>query len=296
MVDPFTQSLTDHGVLAAYKTPSTANVRYAIQVALEEVLKIAQVPKNEIACVVVGTTSFINAVVEQDAYRLDKVAIIRLSKSFLREVPPFSSFPPGLRRICDGYLGYVDGGLAIDGSEEAPLDESQVLQHCQEIRNLGLPAVVVAGVFSPIDESFQQEDCVERIIKRELPHVDVVCSRKVANIGFKERENASILNASILRFARRTVRGFQSALRELGLSCPLYLTQNDGTIAECYQAADFPIRTFSSGATNSMRGAAHLGAAKKDRETPRIVVDIGGTTAMLAFLKRPDFHDRRLLT
>ena len=47
----------------------------------------------------------------------------------------------------------------------------------------------------------------------------------VGHVGLLERENASILNASISSFARRTVSGYQQAMKRLGLSCPLYLTQ-----------------------------------------------------------------------
>lgn len=217
---------------------------------------------------------------------MSKVAVLRLSKSFLREIPPFSDWPTGLARICDGYLGYVDGGLAIDGSQEAPVQESQVIQHCAEIKKLGLDAVVIAGIFSPIDEIFRQEDRVGDIVKRELPGVDVVCSHKVANIGFKERENACILNAAILRYARRTVREFSLSMKALKLSCPLYLTQNDGTVVDCNSAAAYPIRTFSSGPTNSMRGAAYLTGMRKMDSAATIVVDIGGTTADVGVLEK----------
>src|SRR5688572_9855367 len=100
-------------------------------------------------------------------------------------------------------------------------------------------------------------------------------------LGFLERENAAILNAAILRHARRTITAFHRAIAELGLqSCPLYLTQNDGTLLDANVAASLPIRTFASGVTNSMRGAAYLsghGAGESVSE-PAVVVDIGGTT------------------
>lgn len=286
----YSASPPTHSILAAHKTPTTANVTNGIQTSLKLVLETSRIPKDQISCVVVGTTSFINAVVEQDARRLDKVAVLRLSKSFLRDVPPFPYyFPPTLERICNGYVGYVDGGLAIDGSEEAALNEKQVEFHCDEIRRMGIKSVVVVGVFSPIDEVFGQEGRVEEIIRKRLPNVNVVCSHRVANIGFKERENASILNATILRHARRTVKGYVAALKALDLSCPLYLTQNDGTIAECSEAAEFPIRTFSSGATNSMRGAAYLRESYDEHSVPTIVIDIGGTTTDVGVIEKTGF-------
>lgn len=246
-------------------------------------LEQSELPSESIASVTVGTTHFINAVIEQDARRLRRVAILRLSKSFLREVPPFSEWPPGLTSIIKGYVGYVDGGLHIDGSEEAPLREEQVVERCAEIKKLGLNAVVVVGAFSPIDEVFKQEDRVRDMVLREIPGADVIVSHEVANIGLLERENASILNAAILRYAKRTVKGFRRAMKALKLTCPLFLTQNDGTLLDSAAAAKIPIRTFSSGATNSMRGAAYL-AGHETRNSSAIVVDIGGTTSDVGVL------------
>jgi N-methylhydantoinase A/oxoprolinase/acetone carboxylase beta subunit/DUF917 family protein len=286
VVDPSQQSTPSRGLLAHYKTPTTPDVTGGIETAVRTVLEKSCLPPSSIASVTVGTTHFINAVVEQDARRLKRVAILRLSKSFLREVPPFSEFPAGLTSIVKGYVGYCDGGLHIDGSEEAPIVEDQVVERCKEIKALGLTAVVVVGCFSPIDEVFRQEDRVREIVLREIPGVDVIVSHEVANIGLLERENASILNAAILRYAKRTVKGFRRAMKALNLSCPLFLTQNDGTLLDSASAAKIPIRTFSSGATNSMRGAAYLAGHEtgNEKNTSAIVVDIGGTTSDVGVL------------
>lgn len=198
-IDPSRQFAPSRGVLAHHKSPTTADVTAGIETAVRTVLEKSELPSESIASVTIGTTHFINAVIEQDARRLRRVAIIRLSKSFLREVPPFSEFPPGLVSIIQGYVGYVDGGLHIDGSEEAPIKEEQVVERCAEIKKLGLNAIVVVGAFSPIDEHFEQEDRVRDIVQREIPNADVIVSHEVANIGLIERENASILNASVSR-------------------------------------------------------------------------------------------------
>ena len=101
--------------------------------------------------------------------------------------------------------------------------------------------------------------------------------------GLLERENASILNAAILRYAKRTVKGFRRAMKGLKLTCPLFLTQNDGTLLDSAAAANIPIRTFASGATNSMRGAAYL-TGQNLNSSSAIVVDIGGTTSDIGLL------------
>ncbi|KAM0545386.1 hypothetical protein ACHAPJ_011370 [Fusarium lateritium] len=270
---------TQRGVIACKKTPTTPDATAGIETAIRAVIESGDIVPERIASVTVGTTHFINAVIERDARRLQKVAVLRLSRSFLREVPPFSDFPSDLAAIIKGYCGIVDGGLHIDGSQEAPVNEAQVIAECEKIRAQGLSAVVIAGVFSPIDETFKQENQVRDIVQRELPGVDVVCSNEVANIGFLERENASILNAAILAYARKTVRRFEHAKKKLKLTCPLFITQNDGTTLDAAAAARIPIRTFASGATNSMRGAAYLAGIDAGGDSSAIVVDIGGTTA-----------------
>ncbi|KAH5571637.1 hypothetical protein HBI24_211350 [Parastagonospora nodorum] len=282
-IDVSKQSTSSRGVLAHHKTPTTPDVTAGIEAAVRNVLEKSQLPATAIASVTVGTTHFINAVIEQDARRLRRVAIIRLSKSFLREVPPFSEFPSGLTSIIRGYVGYVDGGLHIDGSEEAPIVERQIVERCAEINKLGLTTIVIVGSFSPIDECFHQEDRVKEIVLREIPGADVVVSHEVANIGLLERENASILNAAILNYAKRTVKSFRRAMANLSLKCPLFLTQNDGTLLDAAAAANIPIRTFSSGATNSMRGAAYL-AGHSTNGSSAIVIDIGGTTSDVGVL------------
>jgi N-methylhydantoinase A/oxoprolinase/acetone carboxylase beta subunit len=178
-------------------------------------------------------------------------------------------------------LKLMRSGLHIDGSEEAPIVEAEVIEQSRQIKRLGIEAIVISGVFSPIDEHFKQEDRVRKVILRELPGVSIVCSSEVSNIGFLERENAAILNASILKFARKTIKGFRAAMKRLDLNCALYLTQNDGTLIDAPSAASLPIRTFSSGPTNSMRGAAYLGLSdfpQNGKKTSTIVVDVGGTT------------------
>uniref|UniRef100_A0A8H7K6G1 Hydantoinase/oxoprolinase N-terminal domain-containing protein n=1 Tax=Bionectria ochroleuca TaxID=29856 RepID=A0A8H7K6G1_BIOOC len=256
-------------IIAAKKTPTTSpSVTDGIKAAaVQSVLDESNVDRRHIASLAIGTTHFINAIIERDERHLSKVAV--------------------LRDIMCGYCTQVDGGLQIDGSIEASVVESQVVEECAQIRQHGIRAVVVSGVFSPLDHHVHQEETVRRIINRELPGVSVTCSSEISNLGFLERENASILNASIHRFAQRTIREFKTAMKSLKLQCGLYLTQNDGTLLDAETAARLPIRTFSSGPTNSMRGAAYLCKLYTDagNSSPTtIVCDVGGTTTDVGVL------------
>ncbi len=163
--------------------------------------------------------------------------------------------------------------LSVDGDLIVDIDEAEIIEECKIIREKGIRSIVVNAIFSPIDTIFKQEERAAEIIRKALPDADIVLSKEVANLGFLERENAAILNASILPFARKTIRSFQEPMKKLGLKCPLFIAQNDGTVLLAKSAAKLPIRTFSSGPTNSMRGAAFL--VGNDVKESMMVVDIG---------------------
>lgn len=172
--------------------------------------------------------------------------------------------------------------------------------------------MAVSAVYAPIDFTAKHEELVRAIINQECPDVKVSIGKEVANIGqsmsipyqsssctktydhdvralhyivliysgLLERENATILNASLLNYASQVVAGFIDSVHQLQLDCPLFLTSNDGTLMTCDQAVRFPIKTFSSGPTNSMRGANFLAswASGGPRKETALVVDVGGTT------------------
>ncbi|KAI4651746.1 uncharacterized protein J4E79_009228 [Alternaria viburni] len=246
--------------------------------------KSASVDPSSVASVTIGTTHFVNAVVTRDRTRLSQVAVLRLSGSFSKHAPPCVDWPASLRNIILGHYALIKGGLEVDGSLISDIKEHEIVEQCRIIKEKGIKSIVVNGVFSPIDTVEKQEERTADIIRRELGDgVDIVLSKTVANLGFLERENAAILNASILSFARKTIASFQTPIKALGLNCPVFITQNDGTILSGEAASRLPIRTFSSGPTNSMRGAAFLVGRQENGEA-MMVVDVGGTTTDVGLL------------
>lgn len=183
VLDTSLHATPTRGVLAFHKVPTTPDPSDGIRQALEAVLFKLPVPHPKISCVAIGTTAFLNSVIQRDARFLDRVAVLRLSKSFLRDVPPFSGWPKDLAALIHGYVGYIDGGLTIDGSEEAPVNVDQVIEQCSNIRKIGIRTIVITGIYSPIDVNHHQEDTVRRIILQHFPDARVVCSHEVANIG-----------------------------------------------------------------------------------------------------------------
>lgn len=191
----------------------------------------------------------------------------------------------GVRQIHQSINLTNSVGLEIDGREISPLNPDQIKSTVESIQEAGIKRVAVVGVFSPMDHRGLHEETCKKIMLELDPTLSVVCSHAIGGIGLLERENATILNASILTLARRTVSAFCRAMAQLHLECPLYLTQNDGTLTDAAAAAELPIKTFASGPTNSTTGAAYLAgldrgtASDLHSDTQVLVVDVGGTTS-----------------
>jgi N-methylhydantoinase A/oxoprolinase/acetone carboxylase beta subunit len=114
----------------------------------------------------------------------------------------------------------------------------------------------------------------------ELPGAAISLSHEIGRIGLLERENATIMNACLRGLAAQIVAAFHAALAELGIDAPVYLSQNDGTLMGVDYAERYPVATFASGPTNSMRGAAFLSGL-----ADCAVVDIGGSTSDVGILQ-----------
>ncbi|KAJ7265469.1 hypothetical protein B0H12DRAFT_1262176 [Mycena haematopus] len=284
LLDPSATSQGNKGILAWHKSPTTLDPSHGIENVITTLLQTAKIDVRDVASVTIGTTHFINAVLEKDRNRLAPVAVLRLCGPFSRDVFPAIDWPADLRDIICQYCAFVDGGLEIDGAPISDIDEVQVAAECRIIKQKNIKSIVINGIFSPSDLVQRQEERVSDWVHKYHPEADVVISKEVANLGFIERENAAILNASILPFARSTIRSFEHAMRRLQLQCPLFITQNDGTILPARLAARLPIRTFSSGPTNSMCGAAFLVQNEPDLKGNILVVDIGGTSTDVGML------------
>lgn len=261
-------------VIAAVKTTTTADVMSGICNALDGL--IARAPQTRAApVVVIGTTHFVNAVVERQ--RLNRVAAVRLCLPASSSIPPFIDWPADLRELVRDEVHLLPGGYEVDGREIAPFDRSAMEDAARRIADSGVTAVAISGVFSPLRND--QERAAAEILDRICPGVRVCLSSDLGRTGLLERENVALLNASLFELARTTISAFREAITRSGLAAKLFLTQNDGTVMPAELAERAPVLCFSSGPTNSMRGAAFLSG-----RSDGIVIDVGGTTSDIGML------------
>lgn len=175
----------------------------------------------------------------------------------------------------------------MSGKNIYPRSKAQLVKEALAIKDKRITSVVLVGVNSP---SFPaQEDEAAVFLSQELgTGFDVSCSHHLGNAGFLERENTAILNASIRRFAASMMGDLARTINQIIPRAKLYMTLNDGTISQASYAAQYPLKCFASGPTNSARGAAFIGMDNLERhgngngdeadEGDLLVIDVGGTT------------------
>ncbi len=260
--------------IAKAKTPTTADVTSGIYQAMSLVLKQSTVDRSKIKYAMLGTTHCTNAIVERK--RLNKVAVIRIGLPATGAIKPLTGWPQDLKQAIGNLQFLVSGGHEFDGREIAPLDESELRRIARQIKGL-VDSVAITSVFSPVSNDHERK--AAEIMKEELGEVPVSVSHEIGSIGLLERENATVLNASLVDVARTTAQGFLKALAREGIEAKVYFGQNDGTLMAVDYAMRYPILTIACGPTNSIRGASFLAQQRN-----ALVVDVGGTTTDVGVL------------
>ncbi len=263
-------------VISGTKTPTTANVSDGITKALQTITQDAKLDVGKLDGVMIGTTHFTNAVVERR--RLQPTACIRLGLPATACLPPMVDWPDDLAEVLGRHTYLAHGGHEFDGREISAFNPDEIRGIAEDINKKGLKAIAISSVFSPVNAAFEEK--AAEIVKEIIPEAHITLSSTIGRIGLLERENAAIMNACLRELAVKTVNGFKAALADMNITAPFFISQNDGTLMNADFAAEYPVLTFASGPTNSMRGAAFLSGLKD-----AIVIDIGGTTTDVGVLQ-----------
>ena len=261
-------------LLAKAKVPTTPDVTKGIEAALAGVVE--QVERARITHAMFGTTHATNAVLERRGLR--RVGVLRLGGPATRAIRPLFGWPADLREAVSAGERIVHGGIEFDGRELSPLDAEAVARFAGEVAGRA-DAIAIASVFAPVSD--EHERAAEEIVRKELGDLPISLSSQIGSLGLLERENATVLNASLIDVARGVTSAIAGALERNGLRPVTFFAQNDGTLMDLEFAIRFPVLTIGSGPANSIRGAAYLTG-----RTDAIVVDVGGTSTDVGVLVR----------
>ncbi|MBS3904168.1 MAG: hydantoinase/oxoprolinase family protein [Simkania sp.] len=272
----------EENIVVVAKTPTTQDVVTGFCNVLVDILDQAGIDSSSIRAVIVGTTHATNAILQK--LGLYKVGVVRVAGQNFDSPPPCYSWPEELRNAT--YAGHVTiaGGFECHGSPITSFCREQAKEGIQKLLKQGAESLAVVGVFAPLNH--EHELAVANLV-RELAGSDfpVSLSHKISGIGFLERENSTILNASLKKIMGNGFCQLEKSCRVLGLQCPLFITQNNGCMIDLTDAVEYPVLTISAGPTNSFVGASRL-AGLKDA----IIVDIGGTSTDIGIIRKGQFR------
>jgi N-methylhydantoinase A/oxoprolinase/acetone carboxylase beta subunit len=261
-------------LLAKAKVPTTPDVTSGIESAIAGVVE--EVDRGRITHAMFGTTHATNAVLERRGLR--RVGVLRLGGPATQAIRPLFGWPADLREAVSAGERIVHGGIEFDGRELSPLDTEAIARFAGEVADRA-DAIAIASVFAPVSD--EHERAAEEIVRKELGDLPISLSSQIGSLGLLERENATVLNASLIDVARGVTGAIAGALDRNGLRPVTFFAQNDGTLMDLEFAIRFPVLTIGSGPANSIRGAAYLTG-----RTDAIVVDVGGTSTDVGVLVR----------
>ena len=268
--------LDGHTVVSAVKRPTAEDITSGVTDSLRSLREESRIKPRDVSAVMLGTTQFVNALVQ--AQRLTPTAAIRLGLPATSGLPPFSGWPEHLRTAMHGQAFLCHGGFEFDGRSISPIDLAEVRSSVETAVKRGARSLAVSSVFSPVNGD--NEQAVAELVHAEFPEMFVSLSHEIGRVGLLERENATIINAALRGLSEEVCAKLQDALGVVDFAGPLFLSQNDGTLMDVDFARKYPVATFASGPTNSMRGAAYL-----SRLEDCVVVDVGGTTSDIGVLQ-----------
>jgi N-methylhydantoinase A/oxoprolinase/acetone carboxylase beta subunit len=263
-------------VIAEIKQPTTDDIYDGILKAIETILEISKVDPEKIHLAMLGTTQCTNAIVERK--HLEPIGLLRIGAPSTLGVPPLVDWEDDIAKIAVAST-VIGGGSEYDGKELAPFDEAAAAAFFESLKGK-VGSVAISCVFSSVraDHERLAADLCKKIMG-DATHVSI--SSEIGSMGLIERENATVLNASLFKVAKRFTDGFSKSLHEHGITAAkVYISQNDGTLMTMEQARKYPILTIACGPTNSIRGASYLENMKD-----AIVIDVGGTTTDIGVIQ-----------
>lgn len=181
----------------------------------------------------------------------------------------------------------VKGRRLVNGSSLVLLSENDVRNTSSKIMRRGIESVAISFLNSYVNPA--DEIRAERILRGSgfKGHVDL-SSRIDPQYREFERTSTTVVNASLAPSIGRYLQHLRKGLVHMGLRCPLYVMNSDGTASTMTNAAIHPISIIESGPAAGVLASRnltrHLSIAKA------LTFDMGGTTAKAGTIvdDRPD--------
>ena len=284
----------DAGSMIHYKEPSSPDdPSRAVEKGLVNVIERAGLKPASVELIVHGTTIALNTIIQRkgvptalvvsqgnrDVFEIGRA---RLPSSFNfhmgKEVP----------LIPRDLIFEISARGKADGSVIAPVDEAEVGQVAEQMRERDIAAVAVMLLNSYIDGGLEAQ--VADALRTMLPGVLVTQSAQLwPEIREYERALVTALNAYVNPMMDRYLKRLEERLHRVGIRGALYITASNGGCMSVQTARARPIDTVLSGPAGGVVAATHL--AKLIGHQSILSFDMGGTSSdtALAAAGEPEY-------
>src|SRR5205823_6454657 len=171
------------------------------------------------------------------------------------------------------------------GNVLLPLDRDAVRRAARELKVAGVHSIAVCYLFSFMNP--QHEEQTRALIQAECPDVHVSLSSEVLpRIREWPRLSTTLLNAYLEPVMVRYIDHLNDGLDQLGIeSQQRFLMQSNGGVMpfSAAIAGGRTVHTLFSGPAAGAQASAHL--AQQEARTGLVTLDMGGTSADIAFIE-----------
>ena len=236
-----------------------------------------------------GTTITTNAVIERKGA---KTALIT-NKNFrdILEIGRFARPAELIYRVHEDKPSplvprYLRLGVScrVDrhGEVVSELNENDLAQAIATISEQEVESVAVCFLFSFLNPS--HEERVRQGLSAALPNLDIVLSSEILR-EFREfpRTATTVFAAYVAPVLRAYISGLLGRLADAGITCPLYIFQSNGGVAQPDIVMRNPALTLLSGPAGAVVGAAQLCGQAGYHDL--ITMDVGGTSLDVCLIR-----------
>lgn len=276
------------GEIHVSKVPSTpSDPSRGFLNAVSRILDNSEIPAEDVAFLVHGTTVATNAIIEGNMAPVafitthgfrDMLEIARQIRPSLYDLQ-FQK-PPALvpRQYCYGVMERLDDR----GNIITPLDESDVKQLALKLSETPIESIAICFLHAYVNDV--HERMAEKIFKKYLPNVFISRSSEVAP-EFREyiRATTTVINAGVRPVVAGYLQQIENQLNDQGLNSELLLMQSSGGVYPFEAAKDKPVFMVESGPAAGVMAARYLGNRMSCDNL--ISFDMGGTTAKAGMIE-----------
>ena len=269
-------------VLTSYPDPSKA-----VLSGVGQLLENGDIPPDEIAHVVHGTTLITNTIIERkgahtallttDGFR-DALEIGNEGRYDMYDLSLVKPEPLVERRLR---LGVPERVLA-DGRVHQPLDEAALRDLCAQLDAEGVEAVAICFLHAYTNPAHEQQALA--IVQEMLPDVAVSTSHEVAPAMREHpRTSTTVANAYVQPITAQYMKRVEDGLAASGVDAPLNVMLSSGGTTDVDAATRYPIRLVESGPSGGALAGVYWGEQVGFEDV--FAFDMGGTTAKAVLTK-----------